>query len=146
MNSPGGHPGAQARKLGLVPGRRVWCDEPPKGWTLSDPPDGLLDAGPSGPADVVIAFFRTADALAVRLPVLADRIFPAGMLWTAWPRRAAGHDSDITDTVVRGIALPLGLVDTKVVAMDVDWSALRLVWRREHHAPVVSEHGKGRSR
>jgi hypothetical protein len=124
----------------------VWCDEPPEGWTLSDPPDGLLDAGPSGSADVVIAFFRTADALVVRLPALADRIFPAGMLWAAWPRRAAGHDSDITDTIVRGIALPLGLVDTKVAAMDADWSALRFVWRRERRPSAISQDRRRRSR
>jgi hypothetical protein len=56
------------------------------------------------------------------------------MLWVAWPRRAGGHTSDITDNVVRGIVLPLGLVDTKVAALDQDWSALRVVWRRERRS------------
>jgi hypothetical protein len=64
-----------------------------------------------------------------RLPELARRIFPAGAIWAAWPRRAAGHTSDITDNVVREHALPLGIVDVKVAALDEDWSTIRLVWR-----------------
>ena len=50
----------------------------------------------------------------------------------AWPRRAAGHHSDITDNVIRESALPIGLVDVKVAAIDEDWSGLRLVWRVEN--------------
>jgi len=134
MSGPEPAASPQARKLGLVPGRRLALDDRPEGWTLSDPPDGLIDAGPDGPADIVVGFFRAADALERRLPRLADRIFPAGMVWVAWPRRAGGHTSDITDTVVRALALPLGLVDTKVAALDEDWSALRLVWRRERRS------------
>jgi hypothetical protein len=61
---------------------------------------------------------------------LGDAVFPDGALWAAWPRRAGGHDSDITDAVVREVALPLGLVDVKVAALDEDWSGLKLVWRK----------------
>ena len=50
-------------------------------------------------------------------------------MWAAWPRRAGGHTSDITDNVVREHALAIGLVDVKVAAIDDDWSGLRLVWR-----------------
>ncbi len=57
-------------------------------------------------------------------------MFPAGAIWALWPRRAAGHVSDITDNVVRSAALDIGLVDVKVAAVDTDWSGLRLVWRR----------------
>ena len=63
--------------------------------------------------------------------MLAPRIFPAGALWVAWPRRAAGHESDIRDNDVRSASLPLGLVDVKVAALDEDWSGLRLVWRAD---------------
>ena len=49
----------------------------------------------------------------------------------AWPRRASGHRSDITDDLVRRRALPIGLVDVKVAVIDEDWSGLRLVWRKE---------------
>ena len=78
---------------------------------------------------MIISFFRAADEIGPRLPALAERIFPAGAVWVAWPRRAGGHTSDITDNVVRGHALPIGLVDVKVAAINDDWSGLRLVWR-----------------
>lgn len=119
----------QARKLGLKPGLRVALADPPAGWTFQDPPGGLRPADPDGGADVIVAFFRAAAQIAPRLPSLAERIRPGGAIWAAWPRRAAGHASDITDGVLRGHALDLGLVDVKVAALDDDWSALRLVWR-----------------
>ena len=78
---------------------------------------------------MIIAFFTRAEEIGVRLPALADRIFPDGAVWAAWPRRAGGHTSDITDNVVREHALAMGLVDVKVAAIDADWSGLRLVWR-----------------
>ena len=121
----------QAAKLGLKPGQRVVLCDPPPGWTLADPPAGLLDAEPEGPADLIVAFFTAAGEIAERLDGLARRIYPAGALWAAWPRRAGGHRSDITDEVIRQHALPIGLVDVKVAAIDADWSGLRLVWRRE---------------
>jgi hypothetical protein len=120
----------QARKLGLKPGMRVALDAPPPGWRLTDPPDGLLAPDEDGAADVIIAFFPASARIVERLPVLARRVVPAGAVWALWPRRAAGHLSDITDNVVRSCALELGLVDVKVAAVDEDWSGLRLVWRR----------------
>jgi hypothetical protein len=119
----------QARKLGLKAGQRVTLDAPPDGWSLREPPDGLRGPDADGAADLIVAFFRAEAEIADRLPRLAPRVFPAGTLWAAWPRRAAGHVSDITDNVVRGLALELGLVDVKVAAIDDDWSGLRLVWR-----------------
>jgi hypothetical protein len=125
-----GYSGApQARKLGLKPGHRVALDAAPAGWALTDPPAELLIVTDGGPADVIVAFFRIAAELPARLPALGQRIFPAGGLWVAWPRRAGGHQSDITDSVVREHVLPLGLVDVKVAALDADWSGLRMVWR-----------------
>ncbi|MGH3211761.1 MAG: DUF3052 family protein [Trebonia sp.] len=119
----------QARKLGLKAGMRVVLDESPDGWELADPPAGLLVPSADDPADVIVAFFRAADEITDRLPTLGRRVFPAGAVWALWPRRAAGHVSDITDNVVRSCALDLGLVDVKVAAVDEDWSGLRLVWR-----------------
>ena len=134
--APGYSGRPQAVKLGLRPGQRVHLHHPPPGWDLADPPDGLVDAGPDGPADLIIAFFRSRAMIAGELGGLARRIYPAGALWVAWPRRAGGsiqsRRSDITDTVIRAEALPLGLVDVKVAAIDDDWSGLRLVWRVEH--------------
>jgi hypothetical protein len=121
----------QARKLGLKAGMRVGFSEPPDGWDLTEPPDGLLLPDAGGAADVIIAFFRAAVELGDRLPDLGRQVFPGGALWALWPRRAAGHDSDITDNVIRTFARGLGLIDLKVAAVDDDWSGLRLVWRKE---------------
>jgi hypothetical protein len=131
-SGPGYSGRPQAGKLGLRAGQRIHLHCPPPGWDLADPPDGLIEAGPDGPADLIIAFFSAAADLAADLAGLARRIYPAGALWVAWPRRAAGHRSDITDTVIRQDALPIGLVDVKVAAIDEDWSGLRLVWRVEN--------------
>ena len=82
-------------------------------------------------ADVVLAFTTARADLEAVLPTLAEAIFPDRLLWIAWPKRASKVPTDVTEDVVRDLALPLGLVDTKVVAIDATWSGLRLVWRRE---------------
>jgi hypothetical protein len=120
----------QQAKLGLKPGHRLALDHTPTGWRLADPPEGIETAAGSAPADVVISFFTAAAQLDERLPALARRIHPDGALWVAWPRRAGGHNSDTTDNVLRDHALPLGIVDVKVAAIDDDWSGLRFVWRK----------------
>jgi hypothetical protein len=128
---PSGYSGTpQFKKLGLRPGQRVCLDGAPDDWSLTDPPDGVIQVDCSEGADLIIGFFTSAADLPVRLPDLTRRIRPAGALWVAWPRRAAGHQSDITDNVIRDHALPLGVVDVKVAAIDNDWSGLRFVWRQ----------------
>jgi hypothetical protein len=83
---------------------------------------------------VLIAFFWDLGALTRDVPELAHQMSPDGALWVAWPRKAAGHKSDITDNEIRAAILPLGLVDVKVAALDEDWSGLKLVWRKELRA------------
>jgi hypothetical protein len=117
----------QARKLGLEPGQRVALVGA-QDWLPTDPPD--VDYVSDGPADLIVAFVRSAAELG-RVDELGQRIFPAGALWIAWPRKAAGHASDVTENGIRAAVLPLGLVDVKVAALDDDWSALKIVWRRE---------------
>ena len=56
----------------------------------------------------------------------------------AWPKKASGVKTDMTEDVVREIALPLGLVDNKVCAIDDTWSGLRVVWRRELRTTMAS--------
>ncbi|CAN5118146.1 hypothetical protein BH09ACT6_BH09ACT6_14670 [soil metagenome] len=119
----------QARKLGLKPGMRIDLDQAPAGWMLDSPPPGLTLVPAPGSADTIVAFFSRAAELHERLPALADRIFPAGALWIAWPRKAAGHVSDLGDSIVRAAALAHGIVDVKVAAIDTDWSGLKFVWR-----------------
>lgn len=119
----------QARKLGIKSGQRVFIDNSPPGWLLTNPPHDINFVGAREPADLIISFFTVAEKLSSRLPSLVKRIYPSGALWIAWPRRAGGHQSDITDNIVRESALPLGVVDVKVAAIDEDWSGLRLVWR-----------------
>jgi hypothetical protein len=128
---PGDSATPQARKLGLKPELRVSLDHAPRGWRFTEPPAGLDPVTTNDAADLIVSFFTEAAQLGQRLPGLAERIRPAGAIWAAWPRRAGGHTSDITDNAVREQALPLGLVDVKVAAIDEDWSGLRLVWRVE---------------
>ncbi|WP_163572969.1 DUF3052 domain-containing protein [Fodinicola feengrottensis] len=121
-----------ARKLGVKPGHVLALIDAPAGWAVPDLPGGVdVRTGGDGPADVLIILFvdRLAD---LDLTAPGRRIFPAGMVWVAWPRRAGGHTSDITDNDVRGHALSLGLVDVKVAALDTDWSGLKVVWRKEN--------------
>ncbi|HEX4400801.1 MAG TPA: DUF3052 domain-containing protein [Galbitalea sp.] len=128
-SGPSGTP--QLKKLDIVSGARWHVDAAPAGWRFETPPDASLETAPDSPADVVIAFVTTAAEIRPSLERLEPTVFPAGALWVAWPRKAAGHVSDITDNVVREAALARSLVDTKVAAIDADWSGLKLVWRVE---------------
>jgi hypothetical protein len=103
----------------------------PARWAIPDLPPDVTVVREANRADVVVAFFWEAMEIRSRVASLGQVMAPAGALWVAWPRRAGGHDSDITDNVVRTILLPLGLVDVKVAALDDDWSALKFVWRKE---------------
>jgi len=82
--------------------------------------------------DVIVVFVSRRAELEAELGRLRDRMAPACGLWVAWPKRSSGVPTDMTDNVVREIALPTGLVDNKVCAIDATWSALRLVIRKEN--------------
>jgi hypothetical protein len=96
-------------------------------------PDGVtVLRRPGANMDFVHVFTREAADLAVRLEHYRDRIAPNGMIWVSWPKKAAKVPTDVTEDVIREIALPLGLVDIKVCAVDETWSGLKLVIRREN--------------
>jgi len=121
------------RKLGVKPGTRLALIGAPDGFdsTLGDLPDGVLARRRLGgePFDVIVAFFLRRSLLARRLPGLAAALDPAGGLWIAWPKRASGVETDVTEDVVRTLGLTTGLVDNKICAIDQVWSGLRLVYR-----------------
>jgi hypothetical protein len=123
------------RKLGIKPGQLVALVNAPAGFapSLGELPGvELSDDLDDAPAFDVIVFFVTWRAeLEAELGPLRQRMAPASGLWVGWPKRAAKVPTDMTDQVVRDVALPTGLVDNKVCAIDGTWSALRLVIRRE---------------
>ena len=121
----------QSRKLGLKDGTRLVVDGAPEGWALDAPP-AVVDVGEDEPADVVLAFVRDLATIDGGLDGWARRVAPAGAVWVLWPRKAAGHRSEVDENAIREAALSRGLVDVKVAAVDTDWSGLRLVWRREN--------------
>jgi hypothetical protein len=125
-----------AKKIGIKPEHRVVLLNGPSDWVIPDLPAGseITDDG-MGLADVVLAFFRTRADLERAAPHLAGTLLSSSMLWIAWPRWAAGHESDITENGLREVLLPTGLVDVKVAALGEDWSGLKFVWRLEHRGP-----------
>jgi hypothetical protein len=136
MSAPAGYSGTPLpRKLGFKPGMRAAFLDAPGGFgtTLGELPDGVEVAerlgGPK--QDLVVAFVTRRAELAKRIEPLKRAIAPDGMAWVAWPKRASGVETDMTEDVVRDVALPIGLVDVKVCAIDDTWSGLKLVIRKE---------------
>lgn len=125
------------QKLGIKAGSRLALSAAPADFarTLGELPTGvkaLAFGRAKGPFDVVVAFFDSEAAFKRLLPKLHASLVPNGGLWIAWPKRASGVETDMNENVVRQYALPRGLVDNKVCAIDATWSGLRLVVRLEH--------------
>jgi hypothetical protein len=123
------------RKLGIKPGHQVAVLGGPAevAASLTGLPgvEVRRDLSGSDPLDVIVCFVTWRADLEEQLGALRRRMAPAAGLWIAWPKRAARVPTDMTEHVVREIALPTGLVDNKVGAIDETWSGLRLVIRRE---------------
>jgi hypothetical protein len=120
------------RKLGIKGGMRVaFLDAPPEFAGLVSPlPDGVeVGEKLDGSVDVLVFFTVSRAELERRMGELKAAIAPAGAAWVAWPKRSSKVATDMTEDVVRDVALPLGLVDNKVCAIDQTWSGLRLVIR-----------------
>ena len=121
-------------KLGLKPGMTVGLLDAPDGFLdlLEGRPDDLVFRTQArGPFDVIVSFHTRRAHFERRFPVLVRALTKAGGLWIAWPKKASGVATDMTENVVREVALPAGLVDNKVCAIDETWSGLRVVWRKE---------------
>jgi hypothetical protein len=120
------------RKLGYTDGTRARLDGAPPGY------DEIVDPLPGGvrflsdveeEADLVHLFVTSRAELGPALVRHMAHLAPRGALWVSWPKRAAKVDTDMTEQAIRDAALPLGLVDVKVCAVDETWSGLKLVRR-----------------
>jgi alkylation response protein AidB-like acyl-CoA dehydrogenase len=133
MASAAGYSGTPLpRKLGIKAGNRVaFLDAPPEfAQALGELPEDVAPRTVArGPLDVIVAFFDRRAALERRLPALIRALDPEGALWIAWPKRASGVPTDVTENVVRELGLAAGVVDVKVAAIDATWSGLKLVIR-----------------
>jgi len=124
-----------AKKLSLKGGMRVWFDGMPESVADDIASEGLqlqLLEGPEAPIDAAHVFATERADLAVKLNQLLPLLDRAGMIWVSWPKKASKVPTDITEDVVRELALPMHLVDVKVCSVDDIWSGLKLVIRREH--------------
>ena len=123
-----------ATKLGLKPGMRAWFDSMPD--SVRDE-IGLLDVELIEEAEAIAGldtahiFVTDRVKMTTLLADLRDLIQPAGQVWVSWPKKASKVPTDITEDVIRAVALPMGWVDVKVCAVDAIWSGLKLVIRKE---------------
>ena len=123
-------------KLGVKPNSSLVLLHAPRDFNLEVDESVTVSRRSSGPADVVLAFFIQAAAFEAELERLSRLITPSGGLWIAWPKKSSGRVTSMTDHVIREVALPMGLVDNKVCAIDVTWTGLRLVWRLNRRAAL----------
>ena len=120
------------RKLGIKEGHDVCFSRAPAEFAdaLGEPPEEVRVRTRLGrDHDVIVAFFTRRAELERRLEALAQALDVDGGLWIAWPKRSSGVATDVTEDTLRDVALPRGLVDNKVCAIDETWSGLRLVFR-----------------
>jgi hypothetical protein len=119
-----------AQKLGIKPGFCIFIDGTPLayGAIVGPLPAGVtIKAAPKPSLDMVHLFVMQSKGLAAKLRRYRGTIVPDGMIWVSWPKNSSGIASDLSDVVVRDTALPLGLVDIKVCAIDNTWSGLKFV-------------------
>jgi hypothetical protein len=124
-----------AKKLGIGPGARVAAlNAPPSYEDLLAPlPPGVsLVKSVTAQVDVVHLFIKTRATLASQLAHSLARIRQDAAIWVSWPKKSSGVATDVTEDVIRSVALPMGLVDIKVCAVDDTWSGLKLVIRKEN--------------
>ncbi len=127
-------------RLGLTLGGRLLIGgEVPEGFldTLAPLPEGTkclrwpADHA-TGPADHILFFARTRASLVLELVQLSAAITPKGAIWVAWPKKFARTANELTEDMVREIAVPIGVMDTKVCSLNDQWVGMRLAWRKEN--------------
>lgn len=123
-----------ARKLSLKPRLRTWFDAMPDSVRAEIDPESVplhLLAVPEAPVEAAHIFVASRAALEEAVRRIRPLLAPGGFLWISWPKKASNVPTDVTEDTVRAAALPLGLVDVKVCAVDGTWSGLKLMIRRE---------------
>lgn len=123
-----------AKKLSLRDGQRVWFDAMPV--SVADEIDEYaleltFVADPAEGMDAAHIFVTEPADMDSKLAALRHQIAPDGQIWVSWPKKASNVPTDITEDTIREVCLPMGLVDTKVCAVDATWSGLKLVVRKE---------------
>ena len=130
-----------AKKLGVKDGGLLVLLDAPPSWSVPDLPDGVTVTRATAASrrrgkglaevDVALVFCRTVAQLTA-VPLLVESLPKRSALWVAWPRKAGGHVSDVNENLLREVLLSTGVVDVKVAALDVDWSAVKFLWRKEN--------------
>jgi hypothetical protein len=122
------------KKLGYKAGVSAYVEGEPSNYIslLTLPADVVVIWLPRAKSDMefVHLFATSASQLKSKLESVRKRIVPGGVIWVSWPKKSSGVTSDITEDTIRDLALPMGLVDVKVCAVDEVWSGLKLVIRR----------------
>ena len=124
-----------ARKLGIAAGDEVFLVGPQKDYReiVKPLPAGVrLVARIGRETDVVHVFATERARLDKAIAAARAKLKPDGVIWASWPKKSSKVETDITEDTIREIALPMGLVDVKVCAVDDVWSGLKLVIRREN--------------
>jgi len=122
-----------AQKLGLKPGIRCWFHNMPDSVRDEIDPDALAVVEQLSASDGLQCahlFVTERERLERELAAVQPLMQSNGFIWVSWPKKAANMETDVTEDVVREIALPRGLVDIKVCAVDATWSGLKLVVRK----------------
>ena len=123
-----------ARKLGIKAGCRLFVADAPKDYVaLLEPlPDGIaMLARPASTTDIAHIFVTSRTTLESLLKKCLAKMRYDAAIWVSWPKKSAKVPTDVTEDAIRAVALPMGLVDVKVCAVDEVWSGLKLVVRRE---------------
>jgi hypothetical protein len=124
-----------AKKLGMVIGCRIFLSGAPKNYMklVAPLPEGVRVVRKIDCETDIVHIFTTERArLTATLRDSLDRLKQDGMIWVSWPKKSSKVPTDITEDTIREVALPMGLVDVKVCAVDTVWSGLKLVVRKEN--------------
>ena len=124
-----------SKKLGIKTGARLKTKGAPPNYLdlLAPLPEGVVvSARLRPPVDILHVFTKSRTDLARDLERGLNEIHQDGMIWVSWPKKASGVVTDVTEDVIREVALSMTLVDVKVCAVDETWSGLKLVIRKVH--------------